>query len=340
MRTSFATDNMPSAPARVRNQIDRINRVSESNCVAIVKFVVGRLMEPMPEMDGVGCVIAAGGKYLKFAYVTVSRIREQGWTIPIEIWHLGPKEVSPTDRAKFDHLDVTFVDALVVARDHPMRNLGGWQLKGYAVKHTRFRHVLLLDSDCVPRVDPEPLFQSPEYLKHGAIFWPDIRSNRPNNNIFSFLGLKYDPRYIEVEAGQLMVDKARNWPAVCLMNWMNSHSDFFYRHFHGDKETWPLSWLRLGRQYLLAPSCSWHAFGIRHYWFDGQTVFDHHMNLKRHSDAEVPTRHQELLAEFEPYEAPTPPPFVSRPTNNVRVNGAHLHSELRNGRRSVHRRVG
>lgn len=35
--------------------------------------------------------------------------------------------------------------------------------------------MLFLDADCLPLVDPAVLFEDPEYVKHGSLFWPDYQ---------------------------------------------------------------------------------------------------------------------------------------------------------------------
>lgn len=286
-------------------EIDRITKVTEESCMAIVNWVVGRLNEPIGPAEGEGIVMVAGGaRYSKEAYVTLSLLRERGCTLPVQIWHLGPREINDHIRAKFQPLDVEFVDAFEVAKKHPMRRLSGWECKSFAVKHCPFRHVLLLDSDSHPVIEPADLFKTPAYEKMGAIFFPDIAKNRKHDRIFPCLGLKVG-LVDEHEAGQVLVDKVQYWKEVCLTVWMNSHSDCFYKMLHGDKDLWGLSWARLGTPFLQAPKCTWEGWGIRHYWFDGRPAFDHHMARKRESDSPIPLEHMLLFREFDE-------PIVSR----------------------------
>ena len=104
------------------------------------------------------------------------------------------------------------VDAFEVAKRHHVERLGGWELKPYAVMHSRFREVLLLDADNVPVRDPSFLFDRPEYRDTGALFWPDIVRLSPDNEIWAISGLSYrdtpsvefgadGPRQIPVLAG-------------------------------------------------------------------------------------------------------------------------------------------
>lgn len=260
----------------------RIN-LGEGNARKMVTMFLARCQrEDTPFFDGFGCVMAAGGPmYLREAFLTVSRIRCHGWDWPIQIWHLGEKELPSHLRDKFSHLNVEFVDAHVVRAGRPARQLLGWELKSYMIQWSPFRHVLLLDADCVPVRDPFPLFESPEYLETGAIMWPDIQQCRQDDKAFGFIGVRKPEGYKEVESGQMMIDKERCWKALRLCRWMNDFSEFWYRYFHGDKNTFDLSFLRTETPYKLAPPCTWEGWGISQRWFDGDELFQHRMHCKR-----------------------------------------------------------
>ena len=51
-----------------------------------------------------------------------------------------------------------------------------------------------------------------------------------------------------------MINKERCWRALQLAFWLNDHSDFFFNHIHGDKETFHLAWRKLKQEYTMAPT--------------------------------------------------------------------------------------
>lgn len=64
-------------------------------------------------------------------------------------------------------LNVRCIDATKV--EQPFHHgqpasLAGYALKAYALYATGFDRVLLLDSDCLPIIDPAVLLDSPEFL--------------------------------------------------------------------------------------------------------------------------------------------------------------------------------
>lgn len=249
--------------------------------------------------------MAAGGRfYLREAFVTISRIRSNGWDWPIQVWFLGSKEL-PTDlRRRFAHLDVEFVDAARVRKEFPCRILTGWELKSFAIEHSPFRDVLLLDSDSAPVRDPFPLFDSPEFLEAGAIFWPDIKPCMESDKAFGFIGAHKPPNYVEVESGQLMLDKVRCWRAFELVRWINSNSDFWFKYFHGDKSSWDLAFLRVGQPYFMAPPCEWRNYGIEQRWADGQPLFEHRLDRKRNPGAFVSEEDRFFGSMFDRFDLP------------------------------------
>jgi hypothetical protein len=207
---------------------------------------------PFPEerFAGRGIVICAGGARLfTCAWIAIALLRRHlACTLPIEVWYLGPEEMGPPMRGLLEELHSHPVDASEVAKRHPVDRLGGWELKSYAVMHSRFREVLLMDADNIPVRDPSFLFDRPEYRSTGTLFWPDIVRLSPDNQIWSTSGLSYRDMP-SIESGQMVLDKSQCWRALCLANWVNQHSDSFYQFLHGDKDTFLIAWLMLAQPY-------------------------------------------------------------------------------------------
>jgi hypothetical protein len=229
-----------------------------------------------------GIVICAGGARLfTCAWVAIGILRRVlGCRLPIEVWHLGSVEMGPPMRALLEGWDVEVVDALQLAERYPVRILGGWELKPYAIVHSRFREVFLLDADNVALIDPASLFELPEYAATGAIFWPDIVRLRADNPIWEVCGVAYrsTPSF---ESGQLLVDKQRCWQALQLTLHMNQHSDFFYQHLYGDKDTFLMAWLRLGQNFAMTAHPPLFRHGVLNQRdFHGRTIFQHRNGAK------------------------------------------------------------
>jgi Mannosyltransferase putative len=213
-------------------------------------------IEPYPRgrFQGRGIVVCAGGARMFLnAYVLLRILRETlRSALPIQLWHLGPLELSTAMRALIDDLDVERVDAFAVRAKHPVAVADGWQLKPYAVLHSRFEEVLLLDADQVPVRDPAELFDWPQYKEAGALFWPDIIDLVPDNPVWQLCGL--EPRHCpSLESGQVLIEKQRYWRALNLVVFLNEQADTFYQLVYGDKDTFLVGGLLAKATFSVVP---------------------------------------------------------------------------------------
>jgi hypothetical protein len=204
-------------------------------------------------------------------------LRRLGCTLPIQLWFLGEKEMDQRMKDLLTPLGVECVNAFEVRRAFPVRLLSGWALKPFAILHSPFREVLFLDADNVPVVNPEFLFDTPEFCFKGAIFWPDYAGAKSKKAapIWKSCGLR-QPDEPEFETGQLVCDKQRCWRALCLTMWLNENADFYYQYIHGDKETFHLAFRKLRKTYSLVPIAIHKLEGTMcQHDFEGRRIFQH-----------------------------------------------------------------
>lgn len=244
-----------------------------------------RFIEEIPpypgDFAGRGIVTCAGGvKYLTCAFVLIKMLRHLGCTLPIEVWYLGEDEGDPDWIELVRPLGVTCIDAFTVRERHPHPCLGGWQSKAYALRHTKFQEVLFLDADNVPVVDPTFLFDEPQYRESGAVFWPDGSRTPSSSPAWKLFHVSFrDER--EFESGQFLVNKERCWPAVCLADWYNQNSNFFYQYIYGDKDSFRFAWHRLGLPYSMPEQdVTTVPFTLCQHGFDGERLFQHRIHDK------------------------------------------------------------
>jgi hypothetical protein len=236
---------------------------------------------PADRFDGRGVVVCAGGsRLLACAWVTIGLLRRTlGCTLPIEVWHLGREELGPVEAALFSELGVHTVDALEVRTRHPARILGGWELKAHALANCGFSEVLLLDADNAPLRDPSFLFESDRYRSTGAVFWPDLVQIGRDNPVWELCEVPFraEPAW---ESGQVVLDKARCWHALQLALCMNEHSEVFYRHLLGDKDTYHLAWRMLEQPCAMPRRPVRTPWGLLQHDFEGQPLFQHRTRAK------------------------------------------------------------
>lgn len=236
---------------------------------------------PAEKYSGRGIVICAGGLgYFARAWVCIRMLRQFGCTLPVEVWHLGRAELDEAMEALLASLNVRCVDARGMPNRAPMRNPLGWELKCYSTLHTGFREVLSLDADNVPTENPEFLFGTAEYQKTGAIFWPDYGCLGTRRKIWRLCEVPYR-KESEFESGQMVINKEVCWRALNLAWWYNDHSEFYYRHIHGDKDTFHMAWRRTNTPYSMPqyPIESLEGVMCQHD-FSGRRIFQHRNSHK------------------------------------------------------------
>lgn len=296
------------------------------------------LRVPEKAYSGRGIVICAGREqYVTCAWVCINVLRYLGCTLPIQVWHLDRYEVSNELAALLKPLGVECINAEVVRSARPSQVLGGWQLKPYSIIHCPFREVLSLDADNVPALDPTYLFDVNPYKELGSIFWPDYHRLSPEHSIWRLSGVAYrnEP---EFESGQIVIDKSRCMRALSLAMWMNEHSEFWYRHILGDKETFHFAWRKLDQPYAMPDRPIYPLDGTMcQHDFIGRRVFQHR-NLAKWSLGEN-RRVEGFEYEKECLE------FVDqlRPHERLVAGAPHWnprHAEDLVGRSAVYHRVG
>lgn len=234
----------------------------------------------MPEtMTGRGIVISGGNaKYFPLAFAVIYLLRKHlNCTLPVELWHLGPIEMSHEMRMAAESLgDVTVRDCI---DQKPLpRILSGWESKPWSILHSRFAEVLYLDADNLPARDPSELFEDPHYQKHGAMFWPDLPNGKEwiPQETWDILGLpvwrRGGPAF---ESGQILIDKRQCWRELNLTVHLNSYSDCWFEYVYGDKDTFKLAWHRCEKTYAMPPLSSWKWPAIHQRNMAGEIVFYH-----------------------------------------------------------------
>ncbi len=268
--------------ATQKNEFDDQPLNLHSAAAALEKKIL-ELRDDSAASQGQGIVICGGGlKYFTNAWVCIKMLRRLGCRLPIQFWYLGRKELDEQMQALLTQLGVECIDAFELRKKVPVRRLDGWELKPYALLHSNFREVLLLDADNVPVRNPEFLFKTEAFKRCGAIFWPDYNrgASEKGRAIWRSCGMR-PPSEHEFETGQIVVDKARCWKGLQLALWFNENSDFYYQYLHGDKETFHLAFRKLRQQYALVPTPIHTLSGTMcQHDFQGRRLFQHR-NLKK-----------------------------------------------------------
>ena len=127
-----------------------------------------------------GIVIACPGKYEEMCFNTLYALRTKlNCRLPVEIWEVG-SEISPETKAKMQQLpDVVFknVNDYCTNPEH----WKGFQIKVFALYHSRFTEAILCDADVSFYQSPEIIFNDPHYQRTGTYFFRDLDGWRFTN---------------------------------------------------------------------------------------------------------------------------------------------------------------
>lgn len=256
-------------------------RLSEGQLKAVIELIKHRhlLNEPAPEdPQGRGIVISAGGKYAEWGLVNCKWIRHQGVQLPIQVWHLGPKEIPSWMPKHFADLDVELVDAFKVREKHWHRGLKGWTVKQYSAMRAPWREVLSVDADCFITKDPAHVLNDPEFQSTGAFFCADVNRCRASNWVYFYAGIRTPDQ--EMESGYFAWDRVKAWEGIKFTDWVGQHSDVFDKLIYGDKSRPEIGFGTTKTPFLFANTPTWIGSGIRHFW-KGEAICDHLMAWKR-----------------------------------------------------------
>lgn len=248
-------------------------------------------------VHGRGIVTCGSLKFTPYLWILIRSLRHFGCTLPVELWHMDD-EVNDALRRWFEPYGVTFRDGGALKWGKHRYFNGAHGIKPFAVVHSAFREVLFLDADNSVCVDPAFLFDTPEYVEQGAVFWSDpvpMTRELGGAQLREDYGLTPDGE--EFESGQFLVDKARCWTALMLTLHLNEYSGYYYRYLFGDKETFRMGFdaatapYALVRQPAEAPDHDWRRWGHIQYWTDGRPLFHHRVGRKWEMRVTDPRNH-------------------------------------------------
>jgi alpha 1,2-mannosyltransferase len=194
-----------------------------------------------------GVIMIVYEKVLPSAYATIRMLRLHGCQLAVELWY-RPDEMS---------IDNPIIHRLLAEFNVRMRPIfdnraKGFHVKPYAVYYSNFDNILLLDADNLPAKDPTYLFEEPEFLRTGAIFWPDYW--QPSNSLFQLTntsllwqltGVEYVDQF-EQESGQVLINRIKSKKALDKLMFYSTHQPRLLEELHliwGDKDLFRLAWL-------------------------------------------------------------------------------------------------
>ncbi|KAJ3402056.1 ATP binding domain 4 [Chytriomyces hyalinus] len=201
-----------------------------------------------------GVVLMGNGKSVRMALMAVHMLRATGCSLPVEYAYLR-------NELKQSHLDLLAANN-ITARDYwtPEIESFKWSKNSLrlgapkvdAILSSPFQQLLFLDPDVMPLRDPTYLFETNQFRKTGALFWPDFKSTPKTSDIWKITSQPYEFEF-EFESGQIVLDKSRNDVLLALKvaHYFCRESAYFFKIIWGDKDAFRWGFKVAGVDYFL-----------------------------------------------------------------------------------------
>ncbi|KAF8577363.1 glycosyltransferase family 71 protein [Ramaria rubella] len=245
--------------------------------------------------EGRGMVFTAGNADTLTRVIWTLRLlrNHHNCTLPAAIFHFPSERPEPDSPllVELHNLNAKLVEAS--GRDRDPTRTKNYHLKAQSIVECEWAEVIYLDSDNLPAINPELLFDAPNYKRLGVYFTPDYWKTSASNPIWQIIGVQCRDEW-EQEAGQILVDKRRHLDAMLLSLYMLTDWKFWFYFSDGDKDVFRFAMLALRKRWALpgryvgagglprgTSSGSFCGHTMQQYDHAGQPAFIHYNLLKQ-----------------------------------------------------------
>lgn len=220
-----------------------------------VNFTMPTWASQKTKFEGRGIVLVGGNlNTIRGIKTTLSMLREYGCKLPVEVHYLDG-ELNESDIGNLTASGVTVRNLGSTTNLFAVTKKAGkggksFHIKTAAMINSGFKEILYLDSDSMPVRDPTYLFDSPDYLRTGTMFFPDFWKTHFTNPIWSIVDTPIVDEW-ENESGQILLDKESRWDVLLLANHFNRDGDFYFQLINGDKDTLRFASKALRKEYYM-----------------------------------------------------------------------------------------
>lgn len=213
-----------------------------------------RLTKPSNYKPGRSIVTTSYSAELPSTWVLLNELKRLNCQLPVEIFH-RPGELSSKEQALLESVapgQFTVKTIQGNPKDYISKygHKHGWACKIYALIESEYSENLWLDCDNCPIRDPEFLFDDPEYVTKGSLFWRDMMSPDaaeqyvPNSVMWPIFNIPYNDSE-PFEAGQLLINKVKCYLEFSTLKHYTDNCEIYFG-FGGDKEVFKFAWQKLG----------------------------------------------------------------------------------------------
>jgi len=205
--------------------------------------------------DGRGIVICTNDNNFKYTLSTIDILRNIiNTNIPIEIFYNGEDDLSEKYKNEFLEYSDVYISDISKYFDNDILNINELSIKPFAILASRFKEVILINSDIIYIRDPYILFEEEGYKKTGTIFFrdrtlfpgPHVGSQWIKSWIINPLPETKNLRFWneesahEIETSTVVIDKGKvilGLLAVCKFNEKHIRDEILYKKIYEEKET-------------------------------------------------------------------------------------------------------
>lgn len=183
---------------------------------------------------GRGIVLTAGNDQVAYLLTQIPILRQLGCNLPIEVMYVGDTDLNRDSRQDLEDLDGVITRDIGAMVNPVGWDIASWAAKPFAILLSSFREAIFIDADSFFFVNPEVMFDYPEYVKTGALFFRDrlimpeskkswLQSILPqpvSKNVKQSRLWKGESGH-QQESGVMVVDKYRHFMAMLFVARMN-----------------------------------------------------------------------------------------------------------------------
>ena len=212
--------------------------------------------DELKEFKSARGIITASGTVdrLRDSYVSIKMLRDTGCKLPIELFYADEQEIPKSLCSIFHKLNVNCIN---IQSHYPfgVYNARNFSIKAIAVYLSKFKELIWMDSDVIPLVDFETLFNNNQYINNGYFFNNDLWSFKKQETVFTdkiekfIQNLKDDVNFTilpgspELESGLFLLNREKLpfkfFDILLLLN-VNNHL-IYNKVCYGDKDTFQIS---------------------------------------------------------------------------------------------------
>lgn len=122
---------------------------------------------------GRGIVLTAGNDQVAYLLTQIPILRRLGCRLPVEVMYNGDGDLNRDSRQDLEDLGGVVTRDISAMVAPSGWDIASWAAKPFAILLSSFREAIFIDADSFFFVNPEVMFEYPEYVRTGALFFRD-----------------------------------------------------------------------------------------------------------------------------------------------------------------------